>query len=166
MVTTTKPLLALTAADLMSRDVVAIPQEMSLRAAAHLLAQAAISGAPVVDSEGRCVGVLSATDFIHWAEKPAPAVARHLAVAVPMCADWQIMDLELLPADEVRAFMTPDPVTVPSSTVIGTLARHMMDAHIHRLIVVDANQVPVGVVSSTDILSAVAYSAGIAYPDA
>jgi CBS-domain-containing membrane protein len=58
MATLETPLLQLTAEDLMSRDVLVIPQRTTLRYAAHLLAQAAVSGAPVVDEEGRCVGVL------------------------------------------------------------------------------------------------------------
>jgi len=37
----------------------------------------------------------------------------------------------------------------------------MIDAHIHRVIVVDEQQRPVGVVSSTDILSAVAYAESV-----
>jgi predicted transcriptional regulator len=36
----------------------------------------------------------------------------------------------------------------------------MIDAHIHRIIVVDENQKPLGVVSSTDLLAAMAYSDG------
>jgi predicted transcriptional regulator len=36
----------------------------------------------------------------------------------------------------------------------------MMDAHIHRVIVVDSENRPIGVVSSTDILAAVARAAG------
>jgi CBS domain-containing protein len=32
-----------------------------------------------------------------------------------------------------------------------------MDAHIHRVVIVDGNFRPVGVVSSTDVLAAVAY---------
>jgi CBS domain-containing protein len=65
MTTLETPLLELTAEDLMSRNVVVISQHMSLKAAAHLLAQAEVSGAPVVDEEGRCVGVLSAADLMH-----------------------------------------------------------------------------------------------------
>src|SRR5262245_55009740 len=68
MKTASKPLLALTARDLMTTDVVSVPQEMSLQGAARLLSRASISGAPVVDADGRCVGVLSATDFMVWAE--------------------------------------------------------------------------------------------------
>jgi CBS-domain-containing membrane protein len=36
----------------------------------------------------------------------------------------------------------------------------MIDAHIHRIIVVDKKQRPIGIVSSTDLLAAMAYSDG------
>ena len=41
----TEPLFSLTAADLMSTSLVMIPEEMSLKDAAHLLKQAAVTGA-------------------------------------------------------------------------------------------------------------------------
>jgi len=42
---------------------------------------------------------------------------------------------------------------------IGDLANMMIDAHIHRVIVVDSNERPIGIVSTTDILAAVAREA-------
>ena len=69
MPATTKPLLALTAGDLMSRDLVLLTENMPLREAAHLLLENQIGGAPVVDAQGKCVGVVSATDFLRLAEK-------------------------------------------------------------------------------------------------
>jgi CBS domain-containing protein len=153
MIPITKPFLALTASDLMSREVEAIPREMSLRAAAHLLSQARVSGAPVVDAEGKCVGVLSATDFVRWAEDP-----EHVPAVSPGCVHsaWQMLDYELIPAEEVSAFMTADPIVVPPHTKIADLAQMMLDAHIHRIIVVDQRQRPIGIVSTTDIVAAVA----------
>jgi CBS domain-containing protein len=53
--------------------------------------------------------------------------------------------------------MTPDPVTAQPATSIRVLARMMIDAHIHRIIVVDEGRRPIGVVSSTDVLAALAY---------
>jgi CBS domain len=64
---TTGPLLALTASDLMSRDVVTISQDTPLGAAAELFLQRQIAEAVVVDAEGRCVGMLSVTDLLSWA---------------------------------------------------------------------------------------------------
>jgi CBS-domain-containing membrane protein len=154
----TKPLFSLTAQDLMSTAVLTIPRAMSLAGAAHLLAQAGISGAPVVDPEGRCVGVLSANDFVAYAEKGSLAAKRPNARSCAHSA-WQVIDLEGVPEDEVEQFMTADPATAGPTTPLAELAQSMVDAHIHRLIVVDADDRPVGIVSSTDILAAVARSA-------
>jgi len=52
--------------------------------------------------------------------------------------------------------MTRDPVTAPRETRIQQLARTMLDAHIHRVVIVDEGERPVGIVSSTDVLAAVA----------
>jgi CBS domain-containing protein len=203
-----KPLVALTAGDLMNPDVVRLPEDRPLRDAARLLLRNQIGGAPVVDAQGRCVGVLSAHDFLRLAEKrddvtkptspPLPITcafqekhSRPDGKEVTLCSlppgvcpiqvrqkgadgeelvicnqphcvlvDWQVVDVEKLPADEVRRFMTADPVTVRPTTSIRALARMMLDAHIHRVIVVDEERRPIGVVSSTDLLAALAYSDG------
>jgi CBS domain-containing membrane protein len=154
--TATKPFVTLRAADVMSHDVVAIPQHLSVRKAAHLLSNANVTGAPVIDGLGVCVGVISATDFVHLADAERRPVNRVKSECV--CSEWQVVEVENLPTDEVRCYMTPDPVTVRPSILITELARMMLDAHIHRLIVVDAQGRPVGVVSSTDVLAAVAYA--------
>lgn len=158
MLTTTKPFLALTAADLMTHDVVRIPKEMSLRSAAHTLARHNITGAPVVDSRGRCVGVISATDFLRWAEDDQPETPKLSPSSTCVCSDWQVVDLEEIPTDAVSTYMTPDPVMVEPAASVVRLAQQMLDAHIHRVIVVDKQSRPVGVVSSLDILAAVAYA--------
>jgi CBS-domain-containing membrane protein len=197
-----KPLHALTAGDLMTRNVIQLPGEMPLRDAARLLRQAQVSGTPVVDQQGRCVGVLSAADFVRWAEQerrgaketPIPACpyqvkgrlltgeeavictlaeglcplqvmrpitgGRHTALCTLTSAgrsDWQ-QEFEDLPSDAVSRYMTTDIVTTGAATPLPRLARMMIDAHIHRLIVVDEHQKPIGVVSSTDLLAAMAYS--------
>jgi CBS-domain-containing membrane protein len=199
---TLRPFVSLTAAEVMSRDVVAIPQHISLRAAAHILANAHVTGAPVIDHDGVCVGVISSTDFVRRAEEeglsrePRPirtcpyqtqgrllsgpeAVictlaegacalqevqpttgGRHTAVCrMPhdVLSDWQQV-FENAPADEVSGYMTPNPVTVELHTSITALARMMLDAHIHRVVVVDHEGRPVGIVASTDVLAAVAYA--------
>jgi CBS domain-containing membrane protein len=140
MTATPKPLLALTAADLMSRAVVTVPQDMPLPDAARVLSGEHISGAPVTDAEGHCVGMISSTDFVHWAEERArDGGARHKDGRVGDC-------------------MTADPVTVRTGMGIRDLARLMLDAHIHRVGVVDSHNRLAGIVSSTDVLAAVAYA--------
>ncbi len=153
MHTLTKPLASLTAADVMTRDPVVILRHVSLRTAAHLLSRSQVTGAPVVNAWGECIGVLSATDFLHWAEgHKKPDWSKGESV----CTEWQVMEPDLLPEDDVAAYMTPDPVMADQDTSLFALARMMVDAHVHRVIIVDADRRPVGIVTTTDILAALA----------
>jgi CBS-domain-containing membrane protein len=156
MISTTKPILELTAGDLMSREVVTIPWGVSLRAAAHELALAHISGAPVTDDHGRCVGVLSATDLVRWLDRDERAARPHGPGARDFYFDWGVMDWQGLPLDAVRHYMTIDVVRAAVDTPVTKLARWMVDAHIHRVVVTDERDRPIGVVSTTDLLAALA----------
>jgi CBS domain-containing protein len=147
-----KSLLALTAADVMSAPVLTIPQDTSLREAARLLSRSNISGAPVVDAEGRCLGVLSSSDFVTWAWKGNKVTS--------FIAPWgEMIDVEDSPDNEIRHYMTAQPVAVSPTAPVGELAQKMVDAHIHRVLVVTEEGRPRGIVTSTDILAAVARAA-------
>jgi CBS domain-containing membrane protein len=143
MSTTTKPLTELTAADVMSKDVVAISREMSLRGAAERLEQAKVSGAPVVDEEGHCLGVVSSADLVRWLSQGGPGT--------PVMSG-----IELRPGDELRACMTTDLVVAWPEMRIGELARRMIDAGVHRVVVLDSAGHLLGIVTTTDIVAAVA----------
>jgi len=155
---TNKPLLNLTARDLMSPDVESIPQWMSLPVAARMLSRAHISGAPVVDGDGHCLGVISSTDFMTWAES-GECAAKPGTGDRSAHSSWQMLEAEDLPVNLVRRHMTANPVTVPPEMPIGELVQKMVDAHIHRVIVVDEENKPLGIISSTDVLAAVANAA-------
>jgi len=147
------PFTALTATDLMSRPVMTIPQSMSLQEAARLLCGSGISGAPVMDSEGRCIGVLSSSDFVTWAVEGGEGGEK--GEVIRFMAPWgEWINIDESPDTEIRHYMTAKLVSAAPSTPIGELAEKMVDAHIHRLLVVDQNR-PCGIVTSTDILAAV-----------
>jgi CBS domain-containing protein len=153
-----KPLLALTAADLMSAPLMTIAPETSLREAARLLSGSHISGAPVVDREGRCLGVVSSSDFVTCVGTGGEATGKRTKVT--FMVPWgEMIDIEESPDDEIRRYMTAQPVTVAPETPIGEIAQKMVDAHIHRVLVVVEQDRPLGIVTSTDILAAVAQAA-------
>jgi CBS domain-containing protein len=73
-----KPL-ALTAGDLMSRDVRTVRADTPLVDAARQLTRLGVRGVPVVDDAGQCVGVLSVSDLARWAAgwgEPGTALLR------------------------------------------------------------------------------------------
>jgi CBS domain-containing protein len=149
-----KSFLALTAADLMTAPVLTIPQETSLREAARLLSQSSISGAPVVDAEGQCLGVLSSSDFVTWAVEGGEGGEK--GEVIRFMAPWgEWINIDESPDTEIRHYMTAKLVSAAPSTPIGELAEKMVDAHIHRLLVVVDQNRPCGIVTSTDILAAV-----------
>jgi CBS domain-containing protein len=80
----------------MSRDVATISQDTPLRVAAELFFQRQIGEAAVVDADGRCVGMLSATDLIRWALGEAQGGAAD--VPSPACP-YQVKG-RLLTGDE------------------------------------------------------------------
>jgi len=153
--TTTKSLLELTAKDLMTESVMVIPQEMSMQGAARRFMEKDVHGAPVVDEGGHCVGVLSTSDFLFLAGAAKKADLQGDGKK-NYFSPWQIVSPGDLPEEAVSKHMTPDPVKVTPDTTIAELAEMMLDAHIHRLIVVENEGRPVGIVSCTDILAALA----------
>jgi CBS-domain-containing membrane protein len=153
MLTIHKTLFDLTADDLMSRDVVCIPSSTSLQDAARRLVESGISGAPVVDEAGRCLGVLSQTDLARFVARREPPPMHE---DEEFAADWQLSDVEDLPEDEVGRYLTRTVITASAQTPVSELAALMCDARVHRVLITAADGKVVGIVSSLDVLRAVA----------
>jgi CBS domain-containing protein len=58
------------AADIMTTDVITISPDASVKELAKLLSDHGISGVPVVDSDGKLVGIVSEGDLMHRVELP------------------------------------------------------------------------------------------------
>jgi CBS domain-containing protein len=56
----------------------------------------------------------------------------------------------------VRDLMTTPAKTIPGSATLDEAARRMTDGHVHRLVVVDRRQMPIGVISESDIVREIA----------
>jgi CBS domain-containing protein len=116
--------------------------------------------ARVVNSDGREVLLCTLPPGVcpAQAKQPGPGGKELLVCMEPHCVlyGWQVVTVDQLPTEAVRRFMTANPVCVSPQTPIGALARVMIDAHIHRVLVVDAENKPVGIVTSTDLLAALA----------
>ena len=65
--------------DIMERNLIVLKPEMTLREAAKILSENDISGAPVVDQEGKLVGILMVSDII----KEIKGKIESLGLAIP-----------------------------------------------------------------------------------
>jgi CBS-domain-containing membrane protein len=152
--------------EVMTRDVETLRTDDTLAHAASKFLQGQISGAPVVDDEGTCVGVLSLTDILGAADK---VTERHAAVAdaffsrADLVLPVSVYEDELLtvrdkiaPAAEkpVGDFMITDIVTVDAGDSLERVIRDLIDAKIHRVIVVDDQRRMLGLITTIDVIAA------------
>ena len=125
-------------ADIMQTAVRTVPSDTPVSDVVVSLADARVSGLPVVDTRGRGVGVVSTTDLIAAQAETRSAQER-----------------QILEQTSVQDLMTRKPLTIESDAELREAARHMLYADVRRLFVEEEGAL-VGVVSQTDIVHAVA----------
>ena len=126
-------------ADIMQRAVRTVVSDTPVSEVVVSLADAQVTGLPVVDARERVIGVVSSTDLIAAQAETRSAAEREI----------------LLEQTPVRDIMTPKPLMIESTAQVQEAARHMLYAEVRRLFV-EEDGVLVGVISHTDIVRAVA----------
>jgi predicted transcriptional regulator len=149
-----------TVKDLMNPDIMTVADEMTTDALARYLIEREISGAPVVDSQGRLIGVVSMTDIGRNMADPSDVESwRSSGFYRDIAADFTLEDsaerYDEEPTVTVRDVMTPVVHQVPATASVTEAARIMVDQHIHRLVVTEGKE-PVGIITSMDVLKMVA----------
>lgn len=113
-------------ASVMTADVVCVRPDLEVAALRVLLANQPFSGTPVVDEEGRPVGVISQTD---------------LARAELMGVGAKVSDV-----------MTPMPLSLAENAPLSVAVAHMATEDLHRIAVVDTSGRVVGIISTLDVV--------------
>ncbi len=148
-----------TAKDIMQSQVVTVSPDAPLHSTQRLFYEEGIHGAPVVDEQGRVVGMITSTDILRAAteaEEAGPSDSSyfqddldHPTGLLPLAPEeFQ----ERLQDITVGDFMTEGVVHVSPSTPISELARTIRENKIHRLLVVE-NGTLRGIVSTFDLVT-------------
>jgi len=124
--------MTLSASDVMIKDVITVRESTPLKEVARLFSERKITGAPVVDDQGKLVGVISETDIIRkttsigaW----SPSLAGQI--------------------------MTKPVVTVSPTDTLQRVCELMFNRRIHRVVVAEGSKI-VGIITTMDILRSIA----------
>lgn len=148
-------------ADVMSKEVVTISQNDSMSMVARIFRRQEISSAPVVDEAGRCTGILSASDFVkreyaveHAATRACRSNSANPSAAVTISGGKDDSSVDPGSSDRALDYMTPAVQSVDSNRSLLAAARVMCGSHIHRLLVLDSDGHPVGMLTTMDFIAA------------
>jgi CBS-domain-containing membrane protein len=138
--------------DVMTRDVVAVRPETSLKEVAGVLAMRKISGLPVVAADGEVVGVVSEADVLFKERGPSRRKGVLAWLLDPFGREGQLK-LEARTAAEA---MTRPAKTIAPWRPLAAAAAAMLEQRVNRLPVVDSNRRLVGIVTRADLVRAFA----------
>lgn len=125
----------------MSSPAVTVTPDTQFQDALKLMRDRQFRRLPVVDKEGRLVGIVSERDLLYASPSPATSLSV-----------WELN--YLLSKISVRTIMTEDVIATTPDTPIEDAAHLMADNKIGGLPVVDGNNRVVGVITETDIFKA------------
>lgn len=143
------------AADIMTKEVHCVELAMDLRQAATFLADKKISGAPVIDIEGKVVGVVSEKDFLL---KMGVGKAASFMQVIARCLNNKGCVTTSLHNHGIGEIVTAPAITAGSDMTIGAISTLFIDKRINRLPIVDSVGRPVGIVTRTDLVNSYCFS--------
>lgn len=139
--------------DIMTTKVITVSPEMEITVAAKLLLENRINGVPVLDKDGKLVGILCQSDLVVQQKAfPVPSIFTLLDGFMPLTSINRLeKEIEKISAAIVADAMTPNPVTVEPETTIEQVASLMVDQNFHTIPVLKDDAL-VGIVGKVDVL--------------
>src|ERR1700676_765742 len=143
------------AVDVMTRKVITVGPGTTVREAARLFADNHISGAPVVDDEGRLLGMLTEGDLLHRTE--IGTQARRRSWWLELFSSTQDLAATYIKENArlVRDVMTPEVITVKETTPVREIADLLERHRIKRVPVLYDGEL-LGIVSRANLVKALA----------
>lgn len=147
----------LTVSDVMTREIIALAPDTGLSTAARLFATRHITGAPVIDPNGRVLGVVTQSDLVdpdrERSDDEGHSVYYSIADGRTFAQGEAVVDQDGV----VQDVMSPSVLAIGPRAPLLDAIREMVAEGVHRLLVADDGKL-IGILTSMDVLRAV-YSA-------
>ena len=136
--------------DLMTRDVVSVSPETTLKEVAAKLVEHRISGLPVCDPDGTVLGVVSEADILYRERGPA----EREGLLARLFEEGLATETRKAAARTAVDAMSTPPITILGYRTVSTAARTMLEHRVKRLPVVDIGGRLLGIVTRADLVRA------------
>jgi CBS domain-containing protein len=135
-----------TVRDVMTRRVIAVREDADYKDIVCALRRYQVSACPVVDYDGRVIGVVSEADLLYKATDPDMPIGL-------IRLEWRLHEQTKATAVTAGQLMTAPPVVIDPSAPVKVAAKVMQDRQIKRLPVAGPDGRLVGIVTRSDVLS-------------
>ena len=143
----------ITAGEIMTRDIITVKKETTVRELAEIFTNRRISSVPVVDDGGEIIGIVTETDLVEQDK------SLHIPTVVSIF-DWVIYlesgkkfekELKKMTGQTVGDIYSTEVTTITPATPVSEVADLMSSRKIHSIPVVEQKKV-VGVVARIDMI--------------
>lgn len=143
----------LRAKDIMKQELVTVSPDTRVTEAAKILLERHINGLPVVDDEGRLVGIICQSDLVaQQMRMPVPSVFNLLDGLIPLGSPSTLeKEVRKIAAIRVSEAMSTNPVAVAPGTSLEEIATLMVSRNFHSLPVLEEGRL-IGIIGKEDVL--------------
>jgi len=142
------------AQDIMTRQVISVTPETSVRTVARIFADNNISGVPVVGPDNNVIGIVTESDLIFQNKKlKVPAVITILDSFFFLDSPEKMeKEMKKIAGATAQDICTKPVITISPTTPLDEIATLMTEKGVHTLPVVGDNDEMVGIVGKKDII--------------
>lgn len=143
----------LKAKDVMTRDVTIVTADMKVDELGRLFIDKKISGAPVADSKGALIGIVTENDLIRKNTRlHIPTVLRVFDAIIPLGRPDSVEDeIKKMTASTVGEICTKEVLSVSPEASIQDVSSIMFEKGVHLVPVLEAGKI-VGIIGKIDII--------------
>ena len=140
--------------DIMSTKLITVGPKTSVRKVAEILVNHKISGVPVVDEEGKILGIVSEGDLVR--KEFAPELPDELCILGAVIYYSGLREYQdafrKIAAISAEQLMTKKIISVKADDDVSEVAKILYEKHIKRVPVLDDEKHLLGIVSRRDIV--------------